>query len=466
MIRKILAIIILLIIVFVGCKRDRGVVEPNQPPWVEIKHPPANDSTNSYYALQTVSWDGSDNDGYPVLYRYKYTTYHLYSGDSFIQDWIETEKTQAEVAFESSDTLNLQKFEVIAIDNKGDSSSPDVRYYYTKRVERPETEILSPDDGDTLLFLPYTTDTYYGVPLVFRGWDFDEEGEIVGYSYRIDGKEWSSFDMDTSIYLRPTLFEPPEGIHTIEVKSKDNTNVEDATPAEIQIFLVVPSFSSSILLVDETRDGSGGPENPTDEDVDNFYRDILSGHTFDEWDYATLGSPGKTELGDYRLVIWHSDDQVHNLPNHTETIGKYLTVGGNFWPTGWGIISSFGSGSYEVGNFVYDYLHIKSSDCNRNNDFKGGIWDTGDSVLTDTTKLYPFRKGLHKISVVEGISGWTYPLVSFISLSSDPTYQGKTCGMKYEGTIYNTILLDFPLYYLKEEGARGLCEDILEFFDE
>ena len=470
--KKILIVVITIFIIFIGCQRKQGAVGPNQPPWIEIKLPPANDSTTSYFALLTITWNAGDNDGYPVLYKYRYTTYHLYLGDSIVQDWIETEESEALVAFESSDTLNLQKFEVMAKDNRGDWSPTDTRLYYTKQVERPETEIQSPNDGDTLLFLSYTTDTYHGVPLIFTGWDPDSGGEIIGFSYRVDGGEWSSWRMDTSIYVNPNLFgQPYEGLHTIEVKSKDNTNVEDDTPAQIQIFLLVPPFNSSILIIDETQDGTGAPESPTDEDVDAFYRNILVGHTYDEWDYATSGCPDKTQIGEYRLVIWHSDDRNHNFPNHTNIIGDYLVVGGNLCLSGWGILHSFNSSvhvEYSSGDFAYDHLHIKSSELNSNNDFKGGIWGQGDTVVLDSLKLYAFHyiQGLPNIRVVEGRTGWTHSLVSFISSSSNPDFQGKPCGTRYEGTTYNAVLLDFPLYYTKEEGARGLCDYILDYLGE
>ncbi|OYD17511.1 hypothetical protein CH333_00710 [candidate division WOR-3 bacterium JGI_Cruoil_03_44_89] len=478
MVRKILFIVCALFILFVGCKREHGAVEPNLPPWIEIKQPPANDSIVSdttigpYFALQTITWNAGDDDGYPVLYKYRYITHHLYRGDSLIQDWIETEECEALVAFESSDTLNLQKFEVMAKDNRGDWSTSAVRFYYTKKVERPETEIISPNEGDTLLFLSYTTERYHGVRLTFTGNDtLNEEGEIVGFSYRVDEGEWSSFRVDTSTYVRPTLFEPPfERIHTIEVKSKNNANVEDDTPAQVHVSLIVPSFGSSILLVDETKDGTGGPERPTDEDVDAFYRNILLGHTFDEWDYKTQGFPGRTRIGDYRLIIWHSDDTGYEFNNHAGIIGDYLMVGGNLWLSGWGILSTFSPDvnvEYSVGDFVYDYLQIKSSVLNTSNDFKGGIWGEGDSVLTDTTKLYRFHyMGLPSIRVIKGRTGWTKPLVSFISSSSDTAYQGKPCGVIYKGTTYSTVLLDFPLYYMKEDGAGRVCGQILEYFGE
>jgi hypothetical protein len=152
-------------------------------------------------------------------------------------------------------------------------------------------------------------------------------------------------------------------------------------------------------------------------------------------------------------------------------MGDYLTVGGNLWLSGWGVLHAFNPASYvdySSGDFVYDYLHIKSSELNARSDFKGGVWGEGDSVLIDTTKLYPFHyTGLPGIRVVEGRTGWANPLISFISSSSDSAFQGKPCAVRYRGEeTYNTVLLDFPLYYMKEEGARRLGEEILEFFGE
>jgi len=285
-----------LIILTTACQREVSqTLKPNQPPETVLANvPPENTPETAYFPLVTLAWNGQDNDGYVVGYNYRWITYHLVKGDSIVRPFLFTTATQDTIAFESSDSVNLQRFEVAAVDNEGAvDPTPAVRWFYTRQAQAPETQILSPQDGEELFVLPRRTDTWEGIPLQFRG--FDSDGEIVGYSWKVDSAPWSSWRSDTLVVITPGYFDPPlEGPHTLSVKANDNTDVEDPTPATITIHLVEPKFDRGILLVDETLDGSGRPENPSDDQVDEFYRQVIPGA--EEWDFASQGRPPKETL--------------------------------------------------------------------------------------------------------------------------------------------------------------------------
>ena len=467
-----LLLILVIVSLLIQCRPGTtGTAKPNEPPNTTLANiPPPNDPTNPYFALVTLSWDGEDRDGYIVGYKYRYITYHLVRGDSIVFDWDSTGETEKTIPFESSDSINLQKFEVKAIDNEGaEDPTPATRLFYTAMVQTPQTNIIVPNDGDTLFALDYTTDTWPGIKVIFAG--SDPDGEVIDFGWQVDTMTSWEWTEDTIIILGPVYFATPlAGTHTIRVKARDNTMVEDLTPAEIHINLVVPSFDKGIIVVDETKDGTGAAENPSDEQVDEFYQSIIE-RDFTAWDYATEGMPPKTELGKYRLLIWHADDpKDHHFMDHSDCVAEYLNIGGNLWLIGWRILYSFDPNfpwEYEAGSFPYDYLHIKDANEQTKMDFTGAEGVSGyPSIVVDSAKIYPFRKG--KLPNIEIMTPGPFevPILTFNSASADTTFQGKPCAVKYSGTTYNVVFFGFPLFYIRQEEAKALADKVLSAFDE
>ena len=470
--RRILILLILLsLLPPLGCgRRGKRGLKPNQVPETKIVNVPCeNTDSTSYFALIKVSWIGWDNDGYVVGYYYRWNTYHLSRGDSIIREFKYTEATSDTIAFESSDSINLQIFEVKAVDNEGAvDPTPAHRRFYTTQVAPPQTEILIPADGAELFLLDHPTSSWPGISLKFRG--SDPDGEITGYSWRVDDLPWSEWGRDTSVTINPLYFGGP-GDHTISVKSRDNTAVEDPTPAVVNIKLVKPTFGKGILVLDETKDGSGDWESPTDAQVDSFYQRVIE-REFDSWDYTDQGLPPKEMLGDYRLLIWHSDDKTDpNVGRNQEYVADYLMVGGKLWLGGWKVLSSFGNPDfplqYGYGEFPHDFLHLLDANLSDKNDFLGAQGVGGfSSVEVDSSKLLPFRHG--RLYEVNCFTPGTFaePILTFNSASQNMDFQGKPCAIKYAGTDYRLVFLGFPLYYIKQEDASLLAEEILNFLGE
>ncbi len=452
----------------VGCQGDDNL-SPNLAPETSLANVPvANTPENPYLAVLTLSWDGGDSDGYVVGYEYKWTTHHLIQGDSLVNDWQFITKAESTFAFESSDSVNLQAFLVRARDNDGAvDPTPASLSFYTARVMAPETYILAPDSGSTLFILSTETDSWRGIVFSYSG--DDPDGDVAAYSWQIDERDWSDWtDINAVTLVKGDFPEPVVGPHTFKVRARDNTLVEDPTPAEIQFYLVEPSFAKNLLVVDETKDGTGSTENPTDEEVDDFYAAALGGHSYDSWDYASEGPPPVELLGEYRLVLWHSDDSSPDLAEDPSSLAAYLDIGGKLIMGGKKILRTMAgntSGAFVQGDFAMDYLHIKEFDHEGGTMWVGGD-GTGDwewaTVRPDTAKLRSNRRGnLNEVDAFDPSTVFAHPILLFNHFREDSTYHSRPCALFYDGTTYDAAYFGFPLYYTQADQTRDLLDDLI-----
>ncbi len=469
-----LASCVLLLLAVPACEKE-DTVSPNQPPETTLANvPPENAGPEPeypdtlYFALLRVSWDGEDEDGYVAGYEYRWTTYHRTAGDSIPGEWAFTTIADTTFAFESSDSINDQYFEVRAIDNDGARDpSPASRWFRTAQVAHPEAWIASPDSGGTLFVLNNTTDTWEGILLSYGGEDPD--GEVAAFSWRADGRSWSAWTTETSQMLLASHFaQPVEGWHTVSVKCLDNTMVEDPTPAQISIQLVLPTFAEGILVVDETLDGTGLEESPTDDQVDSYYDSLLVAKAHADWDYADEGMPGPETLGRYRVVLWHTDDVDNQIVQHQEEVAAYLDIGGKLILSAWRVLYSFSS-QYETTwleeTFPRDYLHLGYSKIDTRPVWTGalGIGEyEGYEARPDSAKLRSNRRGrLVDVAMVEPLPPFCEGILAFQHLQEDTLYQDQPCAVEYGGTTYDVVFFAFPLFYTAAEYSTPLVEFIL-----
>jgi len=479
-----------------SCKRVTQPPDPNLPPNTTIANIPVEGDT--LFALVTLYWDGGDDDGYISGYQYRYITDHLdtVGSDSFqiidtvIQPWELTTETSLTISFNSSSPLNRQTFQVRAVDNDGDvDETPAEKVFYTKMTYFPETTILSPADNKDLFYLSQTTDWWKGILLIFTG--HDKDGEIEEFGYSIDGEgediDWI-WTKDTSLYVTPDMFQQPmEGEHVIRVTARDNTNLIDPVGSKITIRLVGPTFDKDVLIIDET-DESGLPRgfDFTDEEIDSFYFDIFNSYdstlSISMWDFATDSLPPLDTLGQYKLVLWYADANrgYDQMPAYTDYLEGYLNVGGNLIASGWRLLKSFKwtdlGPEYAVreGTFVYDYLHVNrfAETSRRPADFVGLYGNSSDfsDLEVDSLKLAEtgnrtFKNGkLSQINPIVEKGVFTETLYTYHSSDDDgnPTeWEGLPCVIRYYGTSYNTVVVGFPIYFLKRDDARIMMREIL-----
>jgi hypothetical protein len=469
--------LIILILLMVQCERKTEPASPNSPPNTTMANIPVEDDT--LFALIQVHWDGEDYDGFISGYQYRYITQHIFMGDSVVQDWVTTTETSVIIPFESSDLLNHQRFQVRAIDDKGLADpTPAEKRFYTLQTVFPVTEILIPQNEQQFFVIDQTTDWWEGVPLTYHAYDAD--GEVVEYAWKVDDGDWN-WTTDTTLYIDPSFFQPLDGLHQIYAISRDNTNLVDPVGDTITVNLIQPDFNKDILIIDETNEAlfTGPLTQFGDSDVDDFYNLIFSPDSV--WDFYADGMPPKSVLGHYKLVIWHADNpysnptNVHQLPANIEDIKDYLHVGGDFIMGGWRILKSFAQAesfpkTFEEGTFIHDYLHIRTADETIfiPTDFVGvnPYPNVTDTLHVDEVKLmeFPYFGKLGQINIITERAGFTDVMYVYANLISSTFFQwrGQPVGLRYYGTSFNTIVLGFPMFFIRESDAQIMADQMLQ----
>lgn len=491
---RILVLMLLLILIYIysRCQKNVSGPNPNQPPTTTIANVPIDGDT--LFALVQLQWDGGDNDGYVKGFEYKYTTYYSDGNgnfvtnamDSLIQPWKYTEETQLTIAFNSFAKLNKQRFQVRSIDDKGAKDPlPAEKMIYTIQTIPPVAEILTPDNNSDLFAKQQVTDWWPGIFLAYQA--KDDDGDVVEYAWSIDGSDWI-WTQDTTMYITPDLFSTPlEGQHTIQVIARDNTNILSTNSATVRINLTEPTFTKNILIIDETieRDFPSGLK-ISDETVDSLYADIFAVHNTEDWwdyEYHELRDqplPDLGTLGQYQMVIWHADNRPsqkpHKFVNHVDYLKDYLNMGGDLILSGWRILKSFAweetfPVNFADDSFVKEYLHIRTADETPYypGDFIGARAAFGTQFVeleVDSTKLagFPFNGKLSNINTIPYRSGFTEVFYTYLNQMGSTLYQyrGQPCALKYTGTVFNSVVLGFPLFFIKEDQSKILGDQILQ----
>jgi len=254
----------------------------------------------------------------------------------------------------------------------------------------------------------------------------------------------------------------------------------------IIIELINPTFDKEILLIDETvEDKFPFGVSVSDAEVDTFYAGIFQ--TNDIWNYYQNdgsdrikdGMPPKTVLGRYKLIVWHADNLYttendnHRLPLHQQAIKDYLNIGGDFIMSGWRILKSFAPAdpfprAFNPGEFIHDYLHITFVDeTSLLGDFIGAEGLGGfDSVYVDPTKIpeFPYSGKLGQINFIPSRAGFTDAIYLYMNdlETGIPDYRSWPVGIRYYGTVFDAVVLGFPIYFLDQESAQGLANDVLK----
>lgn len=226
------------------------------------------------------------------------------------------------------------------------------------------------------------------------------------------------------------------------------SNIMQATPVSF-------NFSNDLLVVDETRDGTGANINPDDTMVDDFYAAALSPLVHDNWDFITQGMPSLAQLGDYRLVLWHADDFNQNLlVDHLNTLGGYILGGGKVLLSGWktpsvlslAFVERFAGGVELVYDNAACLISAESA--------------SYPDLTVDPLKLSPSWNGM-----LPQIYTFVGAQTSLYTANMGPSGQGdgNCAALKHQldesaGTL---VLLGFPLYYMQGDGVRGFLQQII-----
>jgi M6 family metalloprotease-like protein len=238
-------------------------------------------------------------------------------------------------------------------------------------------------------------------------------------------------------------------------------------------------FDRSVLVIDET-DESAAPFSAagiTDSAVDAFYWDaFLPSAT---WDYAAQGLPPRELLRHHQLVIWHADHPAETAPHVVarpdvvEMLQDYLDAGGKLIVCGWRVVKSFDWSktpplSFKSGSFVYDYLHVQESDETPMDGDCIGAATTDASyhaMTVDSTKLRgaPFNGKLSRVEVFRALADSTTILLRYRNDAASPNqqYAGMPVALRNRNPLSETVLLGFPLSFMRRDEAILFAADIL-----
>jgi hypothetical protein len=464
---------------------DPGALKTNVPPKTKLGNIPPDDPSGKYpvFALVKLYWTGSDEDGYVSAFKYRWS----YLNDKNEVIWKEWKTiptidslgepldnaNSAAFVFESNKDLNPHTFQIKAIDNEGaEDPNPATLVFWTTKAVPPITEIKSAPDPNVEVFMgSKVTETWSGIKFTFGG--TDDDGEIVDYSYKVDNKPWTSFNMiNEAVLTSNDISEPLTGTHTLTVKARDNTLIEDQNPPSASFNVVVPTWEKQVLFIDNTRDGAGIKGSPNDVQVDSFYIDLMNAKnrtSYDLWDIKQKGGfPDKKTLGKYRILVWYDDHYLVDLNTQISekdlaVLNDYLFVGGKLIVSGWQASNMFASPAV-ADSFFYKFAHINLGLKDiPNRDFKGAIGTNGyPSITVDPNKTMASWNGLLDRIQIMTPRGFGETIYTMDLVSKDPAYQGKPIAVRYIGTTYNVVFFGFPLYFMDKTTAANVLERALK----
>jgi len=235
-----------------------------------------------------------------------------------------------------------------------------------------------------------------------------------------------------------------------------------------------------IIIIDGTLDGSGGPLQPTDEEVDDYYDMILGGfNVAGYWDIVDSSSAGKrisdAHLAPFSVIVLHTDRLNAQLQQDTTALRKCLDNGGRLFLSGWnlsytlaGVMSDFTV--FPVGSFFREYLKVNSLGVSEpsNHDFVSApslMPSIYPDLVIDSVKVPIFDHRLLKMEaflsplVDEPVTEPLYIYES--SLGEEFRLHGEPVGLRYLGDDLQLVVFDVPLYFIQQEPATVAARQAL-----
>jgi hypothetical protein len=345
---------------------------------------------------------------------------------------------------------------VVAFDSSGNQSGPS--------VEQSAVPGLVPRIPASVTLMPF----WYGARAT---WQANSEADLAGYNvYRstVSGGNYRRLNpaplLDTT-YRDSAL--QSDTMYYYAITATDTTGNESDLSTEVRGKPL--TLDHDILLVDETRNGTGQPGSPSDVQVDDFYHDILRGFHYTDWDVTQQGPPLAGDIGPYSTIVSHGDDmQEQRVYPAVAGLANYLEHGGKLWFVGWKpVYALIGQGAgypitLHTGQFPYDYLHLSQVRLAQAQDFIGATGSQGyPSVAIDSFKtLSSFHGRLPSIEVYAPTAAET--IMKFVSFVGDTNFQNKPVGVRWLEGPYKTVFFGFPFYYTKSEEARAVALKVMQ----
>ncbi|MDP2365017.1 MAG: T9SS type A sorting domain-containing protein, partial [Ignavibacteria bacterium] len=308
-------------------------------------------------------------------------------------------------------------------------------------------------------------------------WLSNKELDLIGYNlYRSESTNGNYAKINQAIISDTTFIDENMdlGKYYYYILKAVDSDLNESDPSAIIKSMAI-SLDRGILLVDETKNGSGNLFDPTDEQVDEFYNSILSDFYHNNFDVDISGEIKLSDIGSFSTIIWHGNDysDFNSALNAVSIIKEYLDYGGNFLFTGFSASKSFNGNigilnSFAPGDFIYDYLKIDTSINKLSTLFISASPKTPeysfinvDSSKSSLATNYHIRKVEAISSNTEGAEIYKYNS-NYDSTTSQGSMRGLPVGVEYIGNDYKTVILNIPLFYMNQDQAKVLIDYILE----
>ncbi len=225
------------------------------------------------------------------------------------------------------------------------------------------------------------------------------------------------------------------------------------------------TLDQGILVVDETRNHT----TPPDSVQDAFYRQILEGFTFEEFDYGSPDQePTLSDLAPYSTVVWHADDFAQFMASgHVEEFRTYLDAGGKMWLVGWKLAANLaGSAAYpltfEPGSFMRDYVGIERAEVSGPADSVRGCHGEGGfpDLRVDASKI-PTPAWGGTLRYVEAVLPAEGTTVVYRADVSNPLFDEAPCGVQFPAEEPRVVYFGFPLSFMQTQAARQAARIVL-----
>lgn len=371
-----------LAILISGCgTEDPWSPDPERPLDLSMVSGPAD--TVAYGSDVSFSWTSTGGEG-EVLYQYR-----LDAGS-----W-STASNLTSVIYEN--VTDSATFGVRAADAGGDTDEDSRRFWVGTQpaadTTPPTVEITSsPVEGSFVAT---------GSPVTFT-WDGedDADGDNVLFWYSFAGVTSDTSSARTVTYTNVAAADPA----TFSVWSLDQSG-NPSTAAATASFVIK---DATILYVDDYL-FSGAPA--TERDQKKFYRDILEGYAFAEWDIALQGMPDSSDLvsgGEplYSTIVFASDGDGGDGTWWTDigapggaSLRYYMESGGKLLAISSEILAGIWNNWPPVaGDFEYDWFGILDT-----------LVATYDSTFyLDDSEYCCYVEAADSVTVDTSMSTWDY----------------------------------------------------------
>ncbi|RKX70008.1 hypothetical protein DRP43_03800, partial [candidate division TA06 bacterium] len=218
-------------------------------------------------------------------------------------------------------------------------------------------------------------------------------------------------------------------------------------------------MDNGILLIDETKDGDGGPITPYDETVDSLYHYVLQNYSVTDYDYASEGPIEIDFLSHYSTVIWYDDDyNQHLIENEIDKLASLVVSGGNL------IISGWKTADYIPDFFFQNFLNAENVVIIPDVDFLGAFGEDNYPYIDVNGDFIPtWNDKWAYIATFDGVQSENV-LYRYNSFSGDN--DSLAVGLVNNLDDKNFVVLGFPLYFMQRDNVKAFYERILTDFGE